>query len=70
METSLRKCNLRIKQSDFDQLKSRAMELGIGHEQLLRIMIEACLPVYTAQTPTDLKEALTGMAVLSKVRAF
>ena len=65
---NLRKSNLRTPYPVFDRLKARAQQMGIGHEQLARIIIETSLPVYEAETPEDLKKALAAQQVLAKLR--
>ncbi|MFA0814130.1 hypothetical protein [Microbulbifer epialgicus] len=70
MKTNYWKCNARIPLDKFYELKESSNEVNIGHEQLIRTLVLAALPVYRAKTPEDLKKALSSMLVLFKATAL
>ncbi|MEX2964584.1 hypothetical protein [Microbulbifer sp. TYP-18] len=59
---------MRTSQPVFDRLKAVAQRYGIGHEQLARIIIEASLPIYEAETLEEVKKAQAAQAILGKFK--
>ena len=59
------KQNLRMKRSTREKLDMLSGKFGLPREQLTRIILEAALPLYEAETPEGIKEAQRAQRVLA-----
>lgn len=62
------KSNLRTSRKTRKRLEALADRFGIPREQLMRIILEASLPIYEAETPEDIKKAQAAQRVLALLR--
>ncbi|WHI52691.1 hypothetical protein P3339_08005 [Microbulbifer sp. MLAF003] len=62
------KSNLRTSKKTRDRLDSLADRFGIAREQLIRIILEASLPIFEAETPEDIKKAQSAQRILAMLR--
>ncbi|MCO1337026.1 hypothetical protein MO867_22130 [Microbulbifer sp. OS29] len=62
------KSNLRTSKKTRGRIDALSDRFGIPREQLLRIILEASLPIFEAETPEDIKKAQAAQRILTMLR--